>query len=114
MRPICKACNQRPRAINVHRGDKTYYLSRCTVCIAKGKRTKSPVPRWQASGYKKKLLCDQCGFKAKYASQTLVYHVDGSLHNSELRNLKTICLNCVEVVKKSDFPWRPGDLEPDF
>jgi hypothetical protein len=27
--------------------------------------------------------------------------------------LKTICLNCVEEIRLSDFPWKPGDLEPD-
>ena len=116
MRPLCKACNQRPRAIGCYRGDKIYYLSMCTHCRAKGRKASTPKPRWQSSGYKKKLICDSCGFRAKYASQTLVYHVDGNLNNSELRNLKTICLNCVEIVKRSDPLWRRGDLglEPDF
>jgi hypothetical protein len=44
----------------------------------------------------------------------LVFHVDGNLNNSEQRNLKTVCLNCVELLKKSDVTWRPGDLEPDL
>lgn len=113
MRPLCLACNQRPRAINCVRKDKTYYLKKCSVCARKNKRIPAAIPRWQASGYKKKMSCDVCGFRAKYASQTLVYHVDGNLHNSELRNLKTICRNCVEVVKRDDLPWRPGDLSPD-
>jgi hypothetical protein len=43
----------------------------------------------------------------------LVYHVDGNLNNTGLRNLKTICLNCVEEVSRADLPWRIGDLQPD-
>jgi hypothetical protein len=44
----------------------------------------------------------------------LVYHVDANLNNNNPRNLKTICLNCVEDVRRSDLPWRAGDLEPDY
>ena len=71
------------------------------------------MPRWQAAGYKKKFVCDRCGFKSKYSAQLLVYHIDGNLHNTELYNLKTVCLNCVVDLQKQDLPWRPGDLEPD-
>jgi hypothetical protein len=42
-----------------------------------------------------------------------VYHVDSNLNNSTLRNLKTVCQNCVIDIKKSDLTWQPGDLEPD-
>jgi hypothetical protein len=44
----------------------------------------------------------------------LVYHVDGNLHNTALRNLKTICQNCVIEVEKTDLPWQVGDLAPDI
>jgi hypothetical protein len=113
-RPICPACNQRLCAVNCYRGDKIYYRSRCSVCINKNRKIKVPDPKWKASGYKKKPTCDRCGFRAKYSAQLLVYHVDGNMNNSAVRNLKTVCLNCVVDVKKSDVPWRPGDLEPDF
>ena len=43
-----------------------------------------------------------------------MFHVDGNLANSNLRNLKTICLNCAVDIKRADLPWRPGDLQPDF
>jgi hypothetical protein len=112
-RPICPACNQRSRAINCHRGDKTYYRSRCEYCIKKNRKVKTPEPRWKTAGYKKKTTCDRCGFRCKHAAQLLVYHIDGNLNNTGLRNLKTICLNCVEEVKRADLPWRPGDLQPD-
>lgn len=64
-------------------------------------------------GYKKKPGCDKCGFKARYTAQLMVYHVNGDLNNSDLRNLKTICLNCAEEIIRSDVPWVPGDIEPD-
>ena len=114
IRPMCPKCNQNPRAVAYHKYGRIYYRSKCGPCLKKDKNVKKPKTRWAISGYKKKLTCDYCGFKAKYASQTVVYHVDGNLHNSDLRNLKTICLNCVEVIRKSDLPWRVGDLEPDI
>jgi hypothetical protein len=114
VRPICLACNQRPRAIAYYREDSIQYRRMCEYCIKRGKRIKTPEPRWRTAGYKKKSTCDRCGFKAKFAAQLLVYHVDGNLHNTVLRNLKTICQNCVVDITKSDLPWRSGDLEPDF
>ena len=113
MRPICLACNQRARAIAYYRNNQVQYRRLCDYCISRNKRIPVPVPRWQKSGYKKKNICDRCGFKSKYVGQLLVYHVDGNLNNNSIRNLKTICLNCTVDVKRADLPWRPGDLEPD-
>ena len=86
----------------------------CTACQRRGRKQKVPVPRWQLDGYKKKPACDKCGFKGKLLTQLLVFHIDGNLNNSEQRNLKTVCLNCVALIKKNDITWRRGDLEPDF
>lgn len=113
MRPICPACNQKPRAIAYYKNDKIYYRNRCGACLKKNKKIKQPTPRWQLDGYKKKPACDKCGFRAKYSAQLLVYYVDGNMNNSSVRNLKTICLNCVVDIKKADLPWKPGDLTPD-
>ena len=113
MRPLCEVCNTRPRAVAYHKYDRIYYRSRCSACISKARGKKKPTPRWQLSGYKKKPACDRCGFRARYSAQLLVYHVDGNLHNTDVRNLKTVCLNCVEEIKRSDLPWQRGDLEPD-
>ena len=113
MRPICIACNQRPLAINYQKDGMTHYRSRCGVCIRKGRKIKIAKTRWELAGYKKKPTCDRCGFKAKYAAQLLVFHIDGNLNNSNLRNLKTICLNCVIDVRRADLQWSLGDLEPD-
>jgi len=113
MRPICGACKQRPVAVNYRRGDTVYYRKTCDNCIRRGRREKAPVARWQSAGYKKKPVCDRCGFRSRYASQLLVYHVDGRLTNTELSNLRTICLNCAEEVRRLDVPWQPGDLQAD-
>jgi hypothetical protein len=59
------------------------------------------------------MTCDRCGFKARYASQILVYHQDGNLNNAAVKNLKSVCKNCVEELLRADLPWRLGDLEPD-
>jgi hypothetical protein len=114
MRPICLSCNQRPRAVAYHRKDSVQYRRLCEYCIKRGKRIRPPEPRWRVAGYKKKPTCDRCGFRAKFSAQLLVFHVDGNLHNTALRNLKTVCQNCVIEVAKTDLPWQVGDLEPDF
>ena len=113
MRPICSACNQRPVAVNYRRGDTVYYRRACDNCIRRGRKEKAPVARWQSAGYKKKTLCDRCGFRSRLASQLLVYHMDGRMTNTELSNLRTVCLNCVEEVKRLAVPWSPGDLQAD-
>ena len=113
-RKTCSTCNQHLCAVNyIDAHEIVHYRSKCTICIARGKKIKPPEPRWKATGYKKKPTCDRCGFRAKFSAQLLVYHVDGNLNNSSLTNLKTICQNCVVDVIKSDLPWMPGDLEPD-
>lgn len=112
-RKICSCCNQRPVAVNLIRNRITYYRSRCEVCIKKNKKIKPPVPRWQTAGYKKKPTCDRCGFRARYSAQLQVFHVDGNLRNTDIRNLKTGCLNCAEEIKRSNLNWNRGDLEPD-
>jgi len=96
-----------------HKYGRIYYRSQCSVCAKKGTKKKPSKPQWELDGYKKKMVCDRCNFRAKYASQTLVYHVDGNLNNTSSKNLKTICRNCVEEIAKSDLPWRAGDLTPD-
>jgi hypothetical protein len=113
MRPICLACNQRPRAVAYHRQDRVQYRKLCEHCIRRGRKIKPAEPRWKLSGYKKKPTCDRCGFRAKYSSQLLVYHIDGNLNNNTLRNLKTVCQNCVIEIARLDLPWQAGDLEPD-
>ena len=65
-------------------------------------------------GYKKKPVCEKCGFKAKYQTQLFVYHVDGDLNNAKQHNLKTVCANCQVEIAREGLGWRQGDLVPDF
>jgi hypothetical protein len=43
-----------------------------------------------------------------------VFHIDGDLNNVMFSNLRTICLNCVEVVKRKEVTWKRGDLTVDY
>lgn len=113
MRPVCKACNKNPAAANYWRNGVRHYRSRCESCIKRNRFEKIPEPRWRLSGYAKKTQCDLCGFRAKYASQMTVWHIDGDLNNCQLINLRTVCLNCIEVVKRRNTTWRVGEIEVD-
>lgn len=113
-RPICKECNKNYCAVNYIRNNKTYYRRICNECGKNKIRKKKFVPGWVKSGYKKKQVCDYCGFKAIYSTQLTVYHIDGNLNNTDLLNLRTICLNCVEVVKRKEVNWKRGDLTVDY
>jgi hypothetical protein len=112
-RPTCPVCQQRPCAVNYRRGEITHYRSRCENCIRKNKGLPKRESSWATAGYKKKMVCDRCGFRARYSAQTLVFHMDGRLDNAETRNLKSVCRNCEVELAKSDLPWRRGDLEAD-
>lgn len=114
IRPICKTCNKNPCAINYVRDNIKHYRSICDYC-GKKKAKKKPVrPLWEKAGYKKKSVCDICGFKSIYPTQMTVYCIDGNLQNIEFSNLRTVCLNCVEVVKRKEITWKRGDLQVDY
>ena len=113
-RPVCPACQQRLCAVNYIREDVTHYRSRCENCIRKNRSLPKRKPRWDQAGYKKKLTCDYCGFRARYSEQIMVYHVDGHLDNCDYKNLKSVCRNCEVELSKSVLPWRRGDVEADF
>ena len=114
IRPICKKCNQNMCAINYNRNGITHYRSICDECGRKKNKLKPRKPNWTKSSYKKKATCDVCGFKSSYPSQITVFHIDGDLENIQLNNLRSVCLNCVEVVKKREIKWKRGDLEVDY
>jgi hypothetical protein len=112
-RPICGVCQQHLVSINYVRKGKTHYRSVCNQCLKKGRKLLPPKPRWQIAGYKKKQSCDRCGFRKRYDSQLLVYHIDGNLNNVAETNLRTVCLNCSVDIAKTGLPWQRGDLEAD-
>lgn len=113
-RPICQTCNKNVRAINYIRKGKTYYRSTCDECGKKKTKTKPKQSLWERAGYKKKTKCDICGFQSIYHSQMTVFFIDGNLKNTNFSNLRSICLNCVEVVKKKEVTWKRGDLQVDY
>jgi len=114
LRPICNNCNKNYKAINYIRNGVTHYRSSCDECGRKKKKLKPRKSLWIKSGYKKKTHCDLCGFHGVLPSQILVFHIDGDLENINPSNLRSICLNCVEVVKKNHINWRKGDLQVDY
>ena len=114
MRPICQQCNKNYRAINYVKNEITHYRSLCDECGRKKSKLKPRKPNWIKSGYNKKTTCDLCGFKSVYTSQITVFHIDGNLENTTQKNLRSICLNCVEVVKKKEVNWKRGDLQIEY
>lgn len=114
MRPICEKCNKNVCAINYHRKGTTYYRKICNRCGKNKLKRKPKKYNWEKAGYKLKPACDLCGFKAIYPTQYTVFHIDGNLNNTSFTNLRTICLNCVEVVKRRAVTWRVGDLLVDY
>ena len=114
IRPLCNSCKTRPAAFNYKRKGKVYYRKKCDQCIKTdaGERTKYNYS-WVKSGYRKKRICEKCGFKSKHPSQMDVYHIDGNLKNSSWDNLKTICANCSRIKSLDEVGWKQGDLLPD-
>ena len=114
IRPICKKCNKNVCAVNYIREGVHHYRSTCDECGRKKNKLKPRKANWTKSAYKKKATCDLCGFRSILQSQITVFHIDGNLDNIQLSNLRSICLNCVEVVKKKEVTWKRGDLEVDY
>jgi hypothetical protein len=85
----------------------------CNQC-GKTNKTRKPIYLWQRAGYEKDKVCFLCGFKSLYPTQMVVYHIDGRPQNVDFQNLRTICLNCIEVVKKKEIVWVRGDLTVDY
>ena len=116
-RSKCKTCNK-PAAVNYWRDDVCHYRSLCVECLHKKKngilpKEKPPVPKWETSGYKKKMVCDLCKFRAQYSTQMSVAYVDGNTNNNALINLRSVCLNCADAAKRKTFIWKFGGLDVD-
>jgi hypothetical protein len=111
MRDLCKTCGKRPVAINYHKKGKTFYRSKCDHC-ARGNKEERPL--WVKAGYKKKNICDKCGFKSTYPEVFSIFYVDGVLTNNQHSNLKTVCANCQRILHREGVKWKQGDLKPDF
>ena len=106
IRPLCSTCKTRPRAFNYRRKGKVYYRTKCDQCIKEDKGLNTGKKQtWEKTAYRKKSICEKCGFSSKHPAQMDVYHVDG--------NLKTICANCSRIKSLEEVGWKQGDLLPD-
>ena len=83
-RGTCKTCGVRPKAVNYVKEGRTFYRSKCEVCLAGNNTLK--IPQWKFDGYSKTSHCEICKFAAKFTEQLTVV--------TDNRKYKTICLNC--------------------
>ena len=113
IRPMCNKCNKNYCAVNCIKNGKTYYRKICDACGRVMAKLPARKPNWSTNGYKKKPTCDVCGFHSILPTQITVFHIDGNLENISLDNLRSVCLNCVEVIKKREVNWKRGDLQVD-
>ena len=113
IRPLCSACKGNFAAVNYRVGSKTYYRKICSSCQRKGRRTKE-LPGWTKSGYKKKTVCERCGFVAKIVTQIFVFYLDGNLKNNNWVNLRSVCANCRIELNSSKITWRESPLVADY
>ncbi len=113
-RPLCKSCKARPRAYAYKKESKIYWRSLCDRCNRiKAKKSVGGVTTLERSGYRKRKMCELCGFKAQDKIQLDVYFVDGNLRNVKESNLKTVCANCQRLGGVRKLGWRVGDLVAD-
>ena len=114
VRPLCSNCKLRPSAFNYKRKGKIYYRSKCDQCIKESLGLKTGFKSsWEKAGYRKKSICEKCGFKSKHPAQMDVYHIDGNLKNASWNNLKTICANCGRIKSVEEIGWKQGGLIAD-
>ena len=98
-RGTCKCCGIRPKAINYIKNSKTFYRSKCDVCLAGKNQFK--IPQWKYEGYTKQTHCEICNFSAIFTEQLTVVLTN--------KKYKTICLNC-QVSEK--LKLKPNILKP--
>lgn len=113
IRPLCSICNGNPAAINYKLNNKIYYRKICASCARKTRKIKE-VPGWARTGYKKKLTCERCNFKAKTLQQMFVYNIDGNLKNNAWSNLRCVCANCRIELNYTKTTWRESPLIADY
>ena len=112
-RPLCSVCKGNPAAINYRTADKVRYRKICSSCARKGKKNKE-MPAWVRAGYKKKLSCERCNFKAKMSSQMIVFYIDGNLKNNDWSNLRSVCANCRIELQSTKTTWKESPLLADY
>lgn len=102
-RNLCQKCQENPVTVNYKRKGKTYYRKHCYRCIEETRNKKNLVASLlKKSGYKLKLYCDRCGFKAKTPKQMSLHYVDKDPMNTSIQNLRSVCKNC--DIELREFP----------
>lgn len=110
----CTNCGKHPVAVNYTRNGKIYYRKICYYCIKKKKQEKDQrYQLFKKSGYKKKTVCDRCGFISKTPDQMKVHYRDSNSYNVSLSNLRTYCINCTVEIKNNPAAARK-DILADF
>jgi protein-arginine kinase activator protein McsA len=99
MTKLCRTCNKHPVTVNYVRNGQTYYRKICYYCIKEKKKNKDQaIQLLKKSGYKKKIICDRCGFKSKTPEQIRIHFRDQNPYNVSISNIRSYCVNCtIEV-----------------
>ena len=110
----CENCNKHSATVNYTRNGKTYYRRLCYHCN-KLKKSESDLASQllKKSGYKKKSVCDRCGFKSKTHKQMEIYYRDNNKLNVSLSNLRSFCANCIIEVTENPLT-KDRDLLADY
>jgi protein-arginine kinase activator protein McsA len=100
IKKMCQICNKHQVTVNYVRNGKTYYRKICYHCIKQKNKNKDQATQLlKRSGYKKKTVCDRCGFKSKTPEQIRIHFRDQNSYNVSISNLRSYCFNCsIEVV----------------
>lgn len=99
---MCQSCNKHPVTVNYVRNGRVYYRKVCYYCIKSKKQSLTEAAQLlKKSGYKKKAICDRCGFVSKVSEQIQIHFRDSNVYNVSLSNLRSYCVNCVIEVKNN-------------
>lgn len=110
----CETCKKRPAMVNYTLNERVYYRKTCYRCAKAAKlAAENGKTLLKRSGYKKKLVCDRCGFKARLPEQIDVYYRDGDRQNVSPANLRSHCANCMAELKVNPAAGK-NDLLADF
>jgi len=114
LRKKCETCRRNLAMVNYTLNGRVYYRKNCYQCIKAARLdAESGKTLIKRSGYKKKMVCDRCGFKARLPEQIDIYYKDGNHLNVSPANLRSHCANCMAELKVNPGAGK-NDLLADF